>query len=194
MGKLVSISLLVFTFTFNSVALPVCDAATDQDILRLCTIENAIDEGRVDPLDGQVPWPWSNILKFPWSSIEGVWRIVHEGRETYYSFKVDQTDFSNDKVLVIQHFDMETGIILSEGLGFESDDEVIALMTNECGQSYRMSVRAVQGRDSKGRFTTETIMSLGSVDALEDWYFHFIMKKMGEEPIDSASPTSCSQR
>ncbi len=87
-----------------------------------------------DYLGGVDPFPLNCPLKFPWGTIEGNWEMKGAGVYAAYSFEVQNT-CEGREILRIRKFDVRTGEVLSEGIGYKlaNSQEVRAVMKGKTG-------------------------------------------------------------
>jgi hypothetical protein len=83
---------------------------------------------------GAEPFPLNSPLPFPWESIEGNWELKNAGLYSAYIFEIQNT-CEGRVILRVRQFDVITGEVLSEGIGYKLTDsqEVRAAMKGKTG-------------------------------------------------------------
>jgi hypothetical protein len=135
---------------------------------------------------GEVPFPFGNEARFPWSTIEGTYFAQSDDYEAYFSFEVVD-DAVGEPHLKVLHYENDTGREFGEGGGFaQSDARVVrAAMRARNGLSYLIFVRSfnnvyIEGQ-SVSHATVLTIRSFRGELNQKDW--HFLLKKISNRPL-----------
>jgi hypothetical protein len=105
-------------------------------------LSRLMDPGILGPGDY---YPWGKEIPFPWSSIQGVYHGVDKSGDTYYFFKV-RTQNGNQRTLDIYQIDKSCRWI-TRGVGFEYNRVVRAVVTNQTGKSFEVTVQAFRVQD-----------------------------------------------
>jgi len=95
-----------------------------------------------------VPWPWRLAQPFPWSDIQGIWKVEKDNFVSYFALKVINQKDTGERVLQVKQLDANSCKVIGEGAGFERDQMVLAQMTDETGVTYRLSFTAFKKEDS----------------------------------------------
>lgn len=118
-----------------------------------------------------VPWPWSRAQPFPWTDVQGLWKLEQDEYSTYFSLKVIKQK-SGTNHLQIKQFDGETCRILATGVGIERGSRVLAQMSSRYGVTYRVQFTTFSEKDSplpklKSDSPSEGVMvlSIGALDS-----------------------------
>ncbi|MEN0057568.1 MAG: hypothetical protein AAGB31_01935 [Bdellovibrio sp.] len=121
--------------------------------------------------DPWVPWPWALAQPFPWSDIQGFWKVEEGDFTSYFALKVVRQKSTGVHQLQLKQFDGETCKVLAAGVGIERNQKVFAQMTSKGGITYRVQLTAFNEKDSplpplKGAIPTEAVMvlSMGRLD------------------------------
>ncbi|MDG0815105.1 hypothetical protein [Bdellovibrio svalbardensis] len=145
------------------------------------------DEEQIMPAgDRWTPFPWNfkNAQPFPWSDIQGTWKVEQDSFISYFSFKVIQQK-NGVRQLKVKQYDGESCRLLATGVGIEKGQLVYAQMTSKSGKIYRVSLTAFKRSDSpqpplQGNVYTESVMvlSIGELNqvSVEDMMHTQILK------------------
>lgn len=99
--------------------------------------------------DSWVPWPFGFEVAFPWSDIQGTWRVQQGGYVSYFSFKVVRERTSKGRQLVVRQMDSDQNCkFVATGVGYESENIIRAQMTGKSG-TYRITLRAFVMADKR---------------------------------------------
>lgn len=136
-----------------------------------------------DPGDA---WPWGAELPFPWKGITGTWETDLDGCVSYFSFK-PRTANGVKQLKVIQ-YDPMTCRVISEGVGFESNRVVKAVMNDKRGKTFRLTIHVFspsdlhEGRDFKFAAKNVTVMSMGSLSSNQENRTSHELEKVSTDP------------
>ncbi len=99
--------------------------------------------------DPDSPFPLDYPVKFPWSSIEGIWQVVSQKVDSTFSFEV-QSDCQGRQILKVYQIDPDNSEIIAEGIGTRSDssNEVYAVMKGRGVQNYFVHIGAYLDKNS----------------------------------------------
>lgn len=135
--------------------------------------------------DHPVPWPWGLEQPFPWSEIQGIWKIsIDAGIPiSYFTFKVVAAKKKSGlKQLIVNQIDAEHCSVIAKGVGIELNDVLRAQMiTTENsmapGTPFRLSIRAfseeASPKDPIGQMTSEVmVLSMSDLDHDPDKNLH----------------------
>lgn len=95
-----------------------------------------------------VPWPWRLAQPFPWGDIQGIWLVQKDDFVSYFALKVLYQKDTGERVLQIHQLDATTCEKIGEGLGYERSQIVLAQVTDNTGNTYRLSFTAFKTEDS----------------------------------------------
>lgn len=109
-------------------------------------------------------WPWRLAQPFPWSDIQGTWKVEQEDYVSYFVFKVVQQK-NGVKQVQVKQIDGEQCRTIATGVGVEKGTLVYAQMTSKAGKIYRLNLTAFRRSDSpqpplEGSVYTESVMVL----------------------------------
>lgn len=93
-----------------------------------------------------VPFPMGTVDKFPWSSIQGLWKVEQGDYVSYFAFKKVRASKGMHRQLQVRQIDFKSCEELANGVGFEnpSGTRVLAQMTaKKSGISYRLVLTSV---------------------------------------------------
>lgn len=132
----------------------------------------AEDEHIIPASDNRpVPWPWTLAQPFPWTDIQGLWKVEQGDFTSYFALKVVRQKSTGIRQLQVKQFDGDTCKMLSTGVGIERNQKVLAQMTSRGGTTYRVQLTAFSEKDSplpplKGNVPTQAVMvlSMGALD------------------------------
>jgi len=144
------------------------------------------DDERVMPTsdDRWTHWPWRLAQPFPWSDIQGTWKVEQDDYVSYFIFKVVQLK-NGVKQVQVKQFDGANCRQIATGVGIEKGSLVFAQMTSKSGKIYRLNLTAFKRSDSpqpplQGGVYTESVMvlSMGEISQqnLEDMIHMQIVK------------------
>lgn len=145
------------------------------------------DEGQIMPAgDRWVPFPWDfkNSQPFPWSDIQGTWKVEQNNYSSYFSFKVVQQK-NGVRQLGVKQYDGDNCHLLATGVGIDKGQFVYAQMTSKSGRIYRVSLTAFKRDDFpqlplEGNLYTDSVMVLSigefSQENIEDMMHTQILK------------------
>ncbi len=105
------------------------------------------------------PFPLSQLVPFPWATIEGIWTMMlPDGTPRYFSFEV-RSSCDGRKFVHVVGFDQKTYRVTAEGMGLSvgGDMMVRAVMTSATSQ-YMAYIR--QFRTGKSAVKTTTIVTI----------------------------------
>ena len=121
--------------------------------------------------DRWTPWPWSSSMPFPWSDVEGSWRVSQGEFVSYFALRIIQPRSPATPQLVVRQYDGDTCKLLSKGVGLERNKRIYAQMTSRGGTIYRVHFTAFDEKDSpqpplRGNYPTQAVMvvSMGPLD------------------------------
>ena len=97
------------------------------------------DTTRAGGDDNPVPWPWGLELDFPWTSIEGTWKIKTGELDTYFVFKVLKSR-APLKQLKITQIDPMSCEVIGTGAGVETGRLVRGQISDYTGKVYNVSL------------------------------------------------------
>ncbi|KYG68799.1 hypothetical protein AZI87_06105 [Bdellovibrio bacteriovorus] len=138
--------------------------------------ETTTEEEHIMPAgdDRWVPWPWAMVQPFPWSDIQGLWKVEQGDFTSYFALKVVRQKSTGIRQLQVKQFDGDTCRVLATGVGIERSNKVLAQMTSKLGATYRVQLSAFSEKDLqdltipplKGDMPTEAVMvlSMGALD------------------------------
>ncbi|MBV2168072.1 MAG: hypothetical protein KUL82_05120 [Bdellovibrio sp.] len=135
--------------------------------------------------DRWVPWPWALAQPFPWSDIQGLWKVEQGDFVSYFALKVVRQKATGLRQLQVKQFDGDTCRVLATGVGIERNQKILAQMTSKGGITYRVQLTAFNEKDSpipplRGSVPTQGVMvlSMGTLDVqgLEGMVHMQIMK------------------
>lgn len=146
----------------------------------------AVDEEHVMPAsdDRWTHWPWRLAQPFPWSDIQGTWKVEQGDYVSYFILKVVQQK-SGVKQVQVKQVDGANCKVIATGVGIEKGTLVYAQMTSKAGKIYRLNLTAFKRSDSpqpplQGSVYTESVMVLSmgelSQQNLEDMVHMQIVK------------------
>lgn len=133
----------------------------------------AADDEHIIPVNDNrpVPWPWTLAQPFPWTDIQGLWKVEQGDFTSYFSLKVVRQKLTGIRQLQVKQFDGDTCKMLATGVGLERNQKVLAQMTSRAGTTYRVQLTAFSEKDSplpplKGNVPTTGVMvlSMGALD------------------------------
>lgn len=136
-----------------------------------------------DPGDA---FPWGSELPFPWRGIQGTWQTNIGGCVSYFSFKPKTA--AGVKQLKVTQYDPITCQIVSEGVGFESDRVVKAVMNDKRGKTFRLTIHVFSpadvrdGNGLKYAYRNVTVMNMGPLGATEDERTSHELEKLSTDP------------
>lgn len=144
-----------------------------------------------------VPWPWRLAQPFPWTDVQGLWKVEEGDYTTYFSLKVIKTK-SGVNHLQVKQYDGETCRILATGVGIERGSRVLAQMSTRHAV-YRVQFTTFSEEDSplpklKSDSPLDGVMvlSMGALDSFEDMIHiqiarisPFISQKFCKEDVKS---------
>ena len=145
------------------------------------------DEEHVMPAsdDHWTHWPWSAAQPFPWSDVQGTWKVEKDDYVSYFIFKVVQLK-SGVKQVQIRQIDGVTCRVIATGVGLEKGSWVYAQMTSKAGKVYRLNLTAFKRSEDlpqvplQGNVYTDDVMvlSMGELDdsTLDDMVHMQIIK------------------
>lgn len=146
--------------------------------------------------DSWVPWPFGFEVPFPWSDIQGTWRVQQGGYVTYFSFKVVREKTSKGRQLVVRQMDSDQNCkFVATGVGYESEKIIRAQMSGKSG-TYRLTLRAFKMDDENylplpdEKFHMDETMVLSITNL--DWTgesIHLPLSKVS----DSVSQKACQE-
>lgn len=122
------------------------------------------------------PFPLSQLVPFPWASIEGIWSMtLPDGTPRYFSFEV-RASCDGRKFVHVVGFDQKTYRITAEGmgLGVGNDMMVRAVMTSATSQ-YMAYIR--QFRTGKSSVKTTTVVTIRPFNGDETDDIHMSARK-----------------
>ena len=93
-----------------------------------------------------VPFPMGTVDKFPWSSIQGLWKVEQGDYVSYFAFKKVRASKGSHRQLQVRQIDYKSCEELATGVGFENTTgtRVLAQMTaRKSGISYRLVLTSV---------------------------------------------------
>jgi hypothetical protein len=129
-------------------------------------------------------WPWSLAQPFPWSDLQGTWKVEKDDYVSYFVFKVVQLR-SGVKQVQVRQIDGVTCKAIATGVGLEKGSLVYAQMTSRSGKVYRLNLTAFKRSDSpqpplKGNVYTDAVMvlSMGELDNDLDDMVHMQIVKI----------------
>jgi hypothetical protein len=134
--------------------------------------------------DRPVPWPWGFEMPFPWSDVQGMWKVADADFNSYFVLKVVRSKDSGQRLLVVRQIDPDTCKITATGVGYESARVVRAQMTSDEGVTYRIAVRAFAKEDSprpavgKGDESQVMVLSILDMDAATTLPIHVQIGKV----------------
>lgn len=122
--------------------------------------------------DRWVPWPWTLARPFPWSDIQGLWKVEQNEFVSYFAFKVVREKATGIRQLQVTQYDGETCRVISTGVGIERNLKVLAQMTSRAGTTYRVQLTSFDEKDSpipplRSNIPVPSVMvlSMGTLDA-----------------------------
>lgn len=128
--------------------------------------QTAVNDDHVMPAgDDWTHWPWSLAQPFPWSDLQGTWKVEKDDYVSYFIFRVVQLK-SGVKQVQIRQIDGVTCRVIATGAGLEKGPLVYAQMTSRAGKVYRLDLRAFKRSDSlpevplEGNVYTDDVMVL----------------------------------
>lgn len=112
-----------------------------------------------------VPWPWAMAQPFPWTDIQGLWKVEQGDFTSYFALKVVRQKSTGVRQLQVKQFDGDTCKVISTGVGIERNQRVLAQMTSRAGTTYRVQLTAFNEKDVsvtpvKGTIPTQGVMVL----------------------------------
>lgn len=131
-------------------------------------------DGRYFPTSDNrpVPWPWTLAQPFPWTDIQGLWKVDNGDFVSYFALKVVRLKSTGLRQLQVKQYDGETCKVLATGVGLERNQRVFAQMTSRAGDTYRVQLTAFSEKDApvvplKGNLPTQRVMvlSMGTLDS-----------------------------
>lgn len=139
-------------------------------------VENE-DEHVMPVSDRWTPWPWKFVQPFPWTDIQGLWKVEQDDFVSYFSFKVVVHRRTGIRQLQVKQYDGESCRILATGVGLENDKKILSQMTSRGGMIYRVELTAFSEKDLlrsdiipvKGNIPTEgvVVLSMSTFDSSE---------------------------
>lgn len=142
------------------------------------------DEHVMPTDDRWTPWPWSNRQPFPWSDIQGMWKVEREDFTSYFAFKVVTHKATGIRQLHVKQFDGDSCRVLANGVGVENDKKILAQMTSKGGTIYRVELTAFSEEDLrkidipplKGGIPTREamVLSMSTFDSLEQFHMQIV--------------------
>ena len=142
------------------------------------------DEVVMPAADDWTHWPWSLAQPFPWSYLQGTWKVEKDDYVSYFVFKVVQLT-SGVKQVQVRQIDGVTCKVIATGVGLEKGSLVYAQMTSRSGKVYRLNLTAFKRSDSpqpplKGNVYTGAVMvlSMGELDNDLDDMVHMQIVKI----------------
>lgn len=90
-------------------------------------------------------FPWGKEVPFPWSKIQGIYRGYEKTGETFYFFNV-RVQNENQRILEIWQIDSKCRWT-ARGAGFEYNKVVRAVVANQAGKSFELTVQAFNAKD-----------------------------------------------
>ncbi len=75
------------------------------------------DDEQIIPISDNrpVPWPWSMAQPFPWTDIQGVWKVQQDDYTSYFSLKVVRQKATGLRQLQVKQYDGATCRVLATG-------------------------------------------------------------------------------
>ena len=137
--------------------------------------------------DNPVPWPWGLELDFPWSSIEGTWRIAEDNIYTHFVLRVVKNR-ANIRQLEIIQVDPAQCEVIGSGAGVEFADKVVrGQLTDYTNKVYKLSLH-VFSRSSipaeaalpaltRGSSSKVILLEIFPTDRRGGFY-HFLLEKV----------------
>lgn len=160
---------------------------------KLPPLPNLPPPGKHNPAGGpEVPFPLSITLPFPWGNIEGMWKVVADDVEIFFSFSV-QTDLDGHQFLRVLQIDSKTHEILATGVGIgvETDKLVRAAMTSKVQANYMLFIGSykntsqyVVGGEAPKSVTVLTVRPFTDLMGAKD--LQAIVTKVSNEPFAEA--------
>lgn len=105
------------------------------------------DEHVMPVSDRWTPWPWKYVQPFPWTDIQGLWKVEQDEFVSYFSFKIVVHKRTGLRQLQVKQYDGESCRILATGVGIENDRKVLAQMTSRSGMIYRVELTSFSEKD-----------------------------------------------
>jgi|GEM_PF-6166372 len=111
---------------------------------------------KVDQTPGQyrkhgiIPIPWGMEQPFPWKSVDGLWRatIVQKNEiVSNFEFKVVREEATGVRQLSIREVNLDTGVVVAEGVGRQKGEAVEAQMTTKQGVVYLVKIGSFNTKD-----------------------------------------------
>lgn len=153
------------------------------------TVVEENEEHVMPASDRWTPWPWKQALTFPWTDVQGLWKVEQDEFISYFSFKVVQHKSTGIRQLQVKQFDGDSCRVLATGVGIETDKKILAQMTSKGGMIYRVELTAFSEKDLlrsdiipvKGGIPTNgvLVLSMSTFDSPEpDSKFHMQIMKI----------------
>ncbi len=137
-----------------------------------------------DPGDA---WPWGAELPFPWRGIQGTWETEIDGCVSYFSFKPKTA--GGVKQLKVVQYDPVTCQTVAEGIGFEDNRVVRAILNDKRGKTFRVTIHVfnpadLREEDSNMKFAakTVTVMNMGPLGASDEERTNHALEKVSTDP------------
>lgn len=159
---------------------------------------NSPDEVAVPTDNRPVPIPWGLAQPFPWTDVQGLWKVEQDNYTTYFSLKVIKQKQSVNH-LEIKQYDGETCRILTRGVGIERGNRVLAQMSAR-GETYRVQFTVFSEDDlrwaklkSESPYDGIMVLSMGALDSPEMTHIQiarispFISQKFCREDLKSTN-------
>lgn len=134
-----------------------------------------------------VPWPWSLAQPFPWTDIQGLWKVEQGDFTSYFALKLVRQKSTGARQLQVKQFDGDTCRVLATGVAIERSQKVLAQMTSRAGTTYRVQLTAFKEKDSpipplKSNVPVQGVMvlSMGRLDSQEEMV-HLQIKKISAQ-------------
>ena len=133
-------------------------------------------------------WPWRLAQPFPWSEIQGIWKVDQGSNSTYFVFKVVKQK-NGVRQLQVKQVDGGNCKVVATGAGLEKNQRVLAQVTNKAGHTYRVNLTAFRASDvseqaAKGSIFRDSVMvlSMGDLDQnSNDDMVHTQIMKVSEQ-------------
>lgn len=148
-------------------------------------IEERVMPAKPTSDDRWTHWPWSSRQPFPWSDLQGTWKVEKDDYVSYFIFRVVQVK-AGVKQVQIRQIDGISCRVIASGVGLEKGSLVYAQMTSRAGKVYRLNLSAFKRTDDlpqvplQGNVYTDDVMVLSmgefSNDDLEDMVHMQIVK------------------
>jgi hypothetical protein len=146
-----------------------------------------------------VPFPMGTVDKFPWSSIQGLWKVEQGDYVSYFAFKKVRASKGMHRQLQVRQIDFRSCEELATGVGYENSTgtRVLAQMTaKKSGTPYRLVLTSV--REEVPEFpphasSMQSVMvlslGLGSSDVVKDDMVHIEITKVSTHQ----APKACEE-